>query len=205
MTIRALSSPFFFVVCSSCSPQVYYFNPKTNECMALEADTEEDKFNKKTIKYTAAKDGYYIVVVNKKINALVKGNMKYCAFMLNNKNASENVITITAYFIDGTKSDKSFVKLIDNIYYCDLSDEIRIGWFENSKISPINKKLFSDTCNITLVTKAISTHINENVTSNTEKQTINSTIKEQSLSSYNSKTNKIYSSISYNSINTEKK
>lgn len=140
MTISPILSSFFNIISNTDNIIVYYFNPVNNHIAYIEQFSKESIFDKNIYTYKAIENGYYIVIINNKISVLGKGNIPYYAFMLNS--SSEDSITVDAYFIDSTKSIKTFNKLKDNLYMCNLSEENRRGWFNVKNMAQINKRAF---------------------------------------------------------------
>lgn len=137
MGLNYISSSFFYFICKKDEPKVYYFNPNNQSVSAIKHSSIKNIKDAKAIKYTASKNGYYIAVLNKKMSVLVKGNVKYCAFLLNNKNKNDT-ISIEADFLDNTSKNIEFKKIIDNIYFADLSRITNLGWFNLKGLPTIN-------------------------------------------------------------------
>ena len=199
---RVITSDYFYIICSSCSPIVYRYEPD-GVLTEIQPASKDEKFSKKTFKYTASKEAYYIVKQNNKVKILVKGDIKYIAFLIS-RNSDKETIDLIAYFLDGSSETKTFKKLIDNIYICDLSTEIRVGWFEiGKKIVPISKFRFAKEIN-RFFSQIKETEI-EKAESKTaiQKPTISTQLESSNMNSSVSSA-RVSSSISQSQIETKK-
>ena len=188
---KVIYSDFFYVVCNSCSPVVYRYEI-SKPITKIDPISQETKFGKKVLKFSSDKDAYYIIQTKTKTTILRKGNLKYLAFLIH-KNPSDDEVTVRAYFIDGSTEDKTFKKLTNNIYVCDLSREIRIGWFKvGNTIASINRYAYIDAESLTVSdiensnvkkTSLHSSSIAERFSSAIERNSINDTILQPKISS----------------------
>jgi len=189
MNIKRIYTPFFYILENKdIKLDVYYYNADKNEIKKIDKFKKENKFNKISRKYTASRDGYYILNSQNTFRVIVKGKTKYCAFLRSKSN--KNTIKIEAFFINGESEQKVFNKIFDNIYVCDLSNELRIGWLGKNKIFPINKDSFVNSNKTILVSKENSNGIKETVNSNKIKRNyIQSSTKHDKITSKVSKNN----------------
>lgn len=194
MGLMHISSSFFYFICKKDSPKVYYFNPYDYSVLNMEPLSVTNVKNAKTFKYTASKNGYYIAVFDKKMSVLVKGPVKYCAFLLNNKDNADSV-SIKANFIDNSSKDIQFKKIVDNIYVADISSIENIGWFDLKGFPSINLIGFKVKTNGTITISNVNSNYVEqnNINSSKNNNTITSNISDQNIQN-----NINVSSIEYN-------
>ena len=180
MKIKHIFSPSFSIVSKKkLDFSVYYFNEATKELKQLNNVQEREINGKYLYIVTAIKDGYYLIWDNLNLNVVVKGKQDYCVFMVLLTDKEENEVNVTAYFKEGTKEDKTFYKLFNKVYYCDMSKENRSGWFEGVKIYPFDKLVFDKYNGLTSITEPSTNQAKQNLhTSRVDNNHISSTIEQ---------------------------
>ena len=192
--VQVIEKDSFFVISDKGEEECFFFNPVSRSCEKQEFVSKQKINNKIVMKYSSIADGFYIVYNKYKMKVIKKGDFPNLIF-LRTKNNSSNNINADIFYVDGTSSNITLNRIIDNIYVSKNIQEDRPGWItiEGKTVGYINSLIPKDNnCILTTETgdssvvkssKISSSIDNPEIASSLQEKKINSSVSSSTISS----------------------